>query len=198
MCLFVESIQLNEGKFLRLELHQERVCKAMKDFYPSDKVIGLAEYLNKLSFPVEGIYKCRLVYDSEIRKIEFTPYIPRKIQTLRLVKTEMDSTPYKKEDRSLLNAAYALRGDCDEIIMTKNGLVTDTSYTNIALFDGKHWVTPRIPLIYGVNRTELLNKEILTEKDITPDELVNFNRVSLFNAMNEFGSIELNISAIRQ
>ena len=198
MCRFVESIQLNEGVFKRLDLHQERVCKAMKDFYPTKKVIELAEYMNQLSFPVEGVYKCRLVYDSVIRIIEFTPYIPRKIQTLRMVKTGMDSTPYKKEDRNLLNEAYALRGDCDDIIMLKDGLITDTSFTNIALFDGINWVTPRIPLIYGVNRKELLNTGVLTEKDITPKELMNFKLISLFNAMNEFGSIELDISAIRQ
>lgn len=57
MCRFVESIQLKDGEFKRLELHQERIRKAMKDFYPTDKVIDLAEYLNHTSFPVEGIYK---------------------------------------------------------------------------------------------------------------------------------------------
>jgi 4-amino-4-deoxychorismate lyase len=198
MCRFVESIQLKDGEFKRLELHQERIRKAMKDFYPTDKVIDLAEYLNHTSFPVEGIYKCRLVYDSGIRKIEFTPYIGRKIHSLRLVETEMDSTPYKKEDRAILNDAFNLRGDCDEIIMVKDGLLTDTSFSNIALFDGLNWVTPRIPLIYGVNRTYLLKIGILIEKDVTPSGLVNFSRVSLFNAMNEFGSIELDISAICQ
>ena len=60
-----------------------------------------------------------------------------------------------------------------------------------------NWVTPRIPLIYGVNRTQLVEQGNLTEKDILPSDLVNFKRVSLFNAMNEFGSIELDISSIR-
>ena len=198
MCRFVESIQLKDGEFKRLELHQERVTKSMKDFYPTAKVMDLAEYLNKTSFPVKGIYKCRLIYDSEIRKIEFIPYIRREIHSLRLVETQMDSSPYKKEDRAILNEAFNLRGDCDDIIMGKDGLLTDTSFTNIALFDGLNWVTPRIPLIYGVNRTYLLNTGILTEKNITPSELVNFSRVSLFNAMNEFGSLELDISAICQ
>lgn len=32
----------------------------------------------------------------------------------------------------------AQKGDCDEIIIIKNGLVTDTSFTNIAIYkDGK-------------------------------------------------------------
>jgi len=52
-------------------------------------------------------------------------------------------------------------------------------------------------LIYGVNRTQLLREGVLTEKNINYADLVNFKRVSLFNAMNEFGSIELDISSIR-
>jgi len=198
MCRFIESIQLKDGEFKRLELHQERMGKAMLDYYPSYRIIDLDQSLSKTSFPIKGLYKCRIVYDFEIRKIEFTPYIKREIHTLRLVETGMETYPYKPEDRSELNAAYSLRGDCDEIILVKNGLLTDTSFSNIAFFDGVNWLTPRVPLIYGVNRTQLVERGILIEKDIPVSGLVNFQRVSLFNAMNEFGSIELDISSIRQ
>jgi len=198
MCRFIESIQLKDGEFKRLELHQERMRKAMLDYYPKDKIIDLVESLRKIVFSTEGTFKCRIVYDFEIRKIEFIPYVRREIHSLRLVETDMEPRPYKLEDRTQLNAAYSLRGDCDEIILVKNGLLTDTSFSNIALFDGFQWFTPRIPLIYGVNRTQLVENEILIEKDIAVSELLNFQRVSLFNAMNEFGSIELDISSIRQ
>lgn len=198
MCRFFESIQLNNGELKRLELHQERVTKTMLDYFPGTKVIDLFDVLYRTSFPAEGLYKCRVVYDTEIRSIEYTPYIKRDIHSLRLVVTDFESVPYKKEDRCVLDAAFALRGDCDEIILVKNGLLTDTSFSNIALYDGSDWCTPRIPLIYGVNRTQLVMDGVLTEKDITPPELMNFKRISLFNAMNEFGSIELEISSIRQ
>lgn len=197
MCRFVESIQLNDGVFKRLELHHKRVRKAMLDYYPKVKVFNLIKSLSRTTFPTEGLYKCRVVYDSEIRKIEYTPYIRREIRSLRLVETKMESIQYKKEDRSRLNAAFALRDDCDEVLLVKNGLLTDTSFTNIALFDGLNWYTPRIPLIYGVNRTELVEKRLLIEKDIPPSELEEYQRISLFNAMNEFGSIELDISSIQ-
>ncbi|MDD4971339.1 MAG: aminotransferase class IV [Paludibacter sp.] len=198
MCRFIESIQLNNGVFKRLELHQERVRLALKDYYPGVKAFDLVESLHTTTFPVTKIYKCRVLYDSVIRKIEYIPYTQRKINSLKLVETDMESTHYKLEDRSLYNAAFALRGECDEIILVKNGLLTDTSFTNIALYDGIQWYTPRSPLIYGVNRAELIQQGVLTEKDINASDLVNFTRVSLFNAMNEFGSIELDISAIRQ
>lgn len=198
MCRFVESIQLNNGDFKRLELHQERIRKAMKDYYPAYKTIDLIESLSRTSFPTEGYYKCRVIFDSEIRSIEFKPYVKPEIHTLQLVETIMESAPYKKENRRELNTAFALRKDSDDIILVKNGFITDTSFANIALFDGLKWYTPRSPLIYGVNRSQLLDQKIIIKKDILSSDLVNFLRVSLFNAMNEFGSIELDISSIRQ
>ena len=197
MCRFIESVQLNDGVFKRLDLHQERVIRAMTDFYPKDQIIDLKCVLMRTSFPTGGLYKCRVVYDSEIRKIEFIPYMKREIHSLKLVETRMESSHYKKEDRNLLNAAFALRGDCDDVILVIDGWLTDTSFANIALYDGLNWITPQIPLIYGVNRTQLLREGVLTEKNINYADLVNFKRVSLFNAMNEFGSIELDISSIR-
>jgi hypothetical protein len=38
------------------------------------------------------------------------------------------------------------RGNADEIIIVRNGLLSDTSYSNIALFDGTMWVTPKTHL----------------------------------------------------
>ena len=198
MCRFFESIQLNNGMFKRLELHQERVGKAIKDYYPAAKAFDLAESLDETTFPMAGLFKCRVLYDSVILKIEYIPYVQREINSLKLVETEIGNTHYKLEDRSLYAAAFALRGDCDDIILIKNGLLTDTSFSNIALFDGISWYTPRIPLIYGVNRAELIQQGVLIEKDLKASDLVNFKLVSLFNAVNEFGCIELDISAICQ
>jgi 4-amino-4-deoxychorismate lyase len=93
-------------------------------------------------------------------------------------------------------AVSALKGECDDVLLVKNGLLTDTSYCNIALFDGVNWVTPLTPLIQGVTRAQLLEDGKLIAKDIKLEELMNFQKIALFNALNEFGSIQLDISAI--
>ena len=196
MCRFVESIKLKDGVFYRLKLHQERVNKAFAAFYPDEEPLNILENLNQYSFPQEGTYKCRIVYDADIQSLEFAPYVRREIQSLRLVETNMESRPYKLEDRSDLNAAFALRGDCDDVLLIKDGLLTDTSYCNIALFDDENWFTPRIPLLYGVNRAQLISEEKLIEKDIKATELVNFQCICLFNAMIEFGELKLKTSVI--
>ena len=197
MCRFIESIKLQDGEFKRLELHQARIRKAFEAFYPNEKVFDLDEFLSKSDFPTEkGIFKCRIVYDAEIRQLEFSQYIMRPINSLRLVETEIESLPYKPEDRSLYNVAFALRDDCDDVLLVKNGCLTDTSYCNIALFDGNNWFTPRIPLLYGVNRAELLYEGKLVEKDIKVLELRDYQKIALFNAMIEFGELVLEVDKI--
>ena len=198
MCRFIESIKLADGKFYRLELHQARVNKAFADFYPTIKPINLSELLLKSNFPKSGTHKCRIVFDSDVQFLEYTPYVRREIKSLKLVETDMETLPYKIEDRTKLNIAFAKRKDCDDILMTKNGLLTDTSYSNIALFDGSKWVTPKFPLVYGTNRAYLLSDNKIIEKDINFSDLKNFTHIRLFNAMIEFGELELEINSIRQ
>ena len=198
MCRFIESIKLADGRFYRLELHQARVNKAFADFYPTIKPINLSELLLKSNFPKSGTHKCRIVFDSDVQFLEYTPYVRREIKSLKLVETDMDTLPYKIEDRTKLNIAFAKRKNCDDILMTKNGLLTDTSYSNIALFDGSKWVTPKFPLVYGTNRAYLLSDNKIIEKDINFSDLKNFTHIRLFNAMIEFGELELEINSIRQ
>jgi len=196
MCLFFESIKLKDGVFYRLKLHQERVNKAFEACYPSEDTLSLFEILNQSIIPQSGIFKCRIVYDSDLISLEIVPYVRREVKSLRLVDTDMESYPYKLEDRTKFNAAFAKRGECDDVLLVKQGLLTDTSYSNIALFDGKDWFTPRVPLLFGVNRAELLNLGKLIEKDITVDELKNYLQIALFNAMIEFGELVLPVSQI--
>ena len=61
---------------------------------------------------------------------------------------------------------FLIRQDKDDILIVKNGLLTDTSIANIALYDGNDWYTPLHPLLKGTKRAELLDKGVLKEKEI--------------------------------
>ena len=91
----------------------------------------------------------------------------------------------------------AQKGDSDEIIIVKHGLLTDTSFTNLAIYDGDRWITPKRPLLLGTKRAALLDKGIIQEADITLNDLQNAVKVSLFNAMIEFGEREVPIGNVR-
>jgi 4-amino-4-deoxychorismate lyase len=165
-------------------------------FFPEANRPDLQSALNDSHPPQTGLYKCRVTYDSKIRKIEYLPYRKREIHSLQIVEVQIKSLPYKQEDRSDLDRAFAMRGSFDEVLLVKNGLLTDTSICNIALFDGSEWVTPAKPLIYGVNRANLIEEGKIVEKDILLNDLENFSHIRLFNALIEFGDIELDIGNI--
>jgi len=94
--------------------------------------------------------------------------------------------PYKWIDRSAINAAFAQRGKCDDVLRTKNGFLTDASYANIILFDGTNWVTPEKHLFEGVQRSYLLDHTKIKTATITATVLSNYQSFQLINAMNSF------------
>jgi len=198
MSRFLESIKLFDGVFFRLSYHQARVNSTLSETFGNDIEIDIEEVLNSLpNIPTKGLFKCRIVYDSVIQQIEITPYVKRVIKTLKLVQSDDTFTGYKTEDRELLNDLFRKRDNCDDVIIVRDGLLTDTSFANIALFDGLNWNTPSTPVIYGTQRAELIDKKIIKEKEIRLADLKNYSNIRIFNAMLEFGEIELGVSAIQ-
>jgi 4-amino-4-deoxychorismate lyase len=193
MSQFIESIKLLNGEFYRLKLHQERINQIFDDFFPQHKAINLSHLIENQIVPKEGFFKMRIVFDSEIKNIEFLMYQLPIISSLKLIETELQSTYYKSAEREKINIAFSNRGKCDDILFVKNGLITDTSYCNVAFFDGENWFTSKIPLINGTQRKNLLQKKIIIEKDLTVNDIVSYQSICLFNSMIEFGEIVFSV-----
>ena len=70
-----------------------------------------------------------------------------------------------------------------EILILKNGLITDVSFANIAFYDGKGWYTPDSPLLKGTKRAYYIEKGLLIEKRISPADLPKYQKARLINAM---------------
>ena len=81
---------------------------------------------------------------------------------------------------------FAQRENCDDIIIVKNGLVTDSFAANLLFFNGKDWVTPTTPLLKGTKRQLLLDRGIIIEKEIMEEDVFGFQKVGLINAMIDF------------
>ena len=113
-----------------------------------------------------------MVYGGKgVETVEYAPYHMRELKTLQVVEGGDISYEYKSTDRSRLNMLAEKKGNADEVIILKHGLLTDTSFTNIAIHDGNGWITPRRPLLYGTKRAALLDQGVLTEADITIGDL---------------------------
>ena len=177
--LFIETIRVEDGTFVRPELHLQRMRQTVREAYGVASGFDLADG----SIPLQhrkGTVKCRIVYGRSLSEISFAPYVPREIRSLRLVAAD-DELDYhlKYADRSALARLLQRRDDCDEILIVRDGAITDTSYSNVAFFDGRKYVTPDTFLLNGMRRQYLLGTGVLTECRITPSDLGGFERVVL-------------------
>ena len=108
---------------------------------------------------------------------------------MRLVTSDKIDYSYKRTNREGLNELFGRRGNADDILIVKDGYLTDTSIANIALYDGNSWYTPAHPLLRGTKRAELLDNQLIVEKDISWLQLDDYTHIMLFNAMIDWERI---------
>lgn len=188
---FVETIRIEDGVPHNLYYHQLRMERTMRRFFPHAPVPSLKEELNKTAWPSDTILKVHVEYSEQgMTLVKADEYHIRTIRKLRLVTCDDIDYTFKSADRSRLEQLVQQKGDADEIIIVKNGLLTDTSYSNIALYDGTEWVTPKTPLLKGTMRQSLLDRGVMVERDITSSDYLSYKKVSLINAMMPLGRCE--------
>jgi len=146
------------------------------------KQLKLSSYIQP---PQNGRYRCRILYDTKIQSIEYIPYKSKPIQRVKIITSTLNYD-YKYANRDLLNALLPSDNTIDDILIEKNGYLTDTTIANIALYTGKEWVTPQKPLLEGTMRQKLLDSHFLTTANIRKEELQNFSHIALMNAMIGF------------
>ena len=178
---YLESIKLIDGELYHLEYHQKRV----------ESVVGRGIYRlqDMLVPPSEGLYRCRILYDAISFDVEYLSYQKRKIQTFKLIHDDFIEYSKKYAERSPLENLLQHRAECDDIIIVKNGLLTDTSIANIAFFDGERWLTPKTPLLQGTTRERLLDEGKIEKRDIGLQDIQSFKKIALMNAMIDFDII---------
>ncbi len=188
----LETIKFEDGKFANLELHQERMNKSQKELFGCEDKIDLVSELKmflakfQATYINHKIYKCRIVYSKTLQNIELLPYSSPSIKSLKLVFDDSINYNFKFENRERINQLFANRENCDEILIVKNGLITDTSFCNILFFNGKKWLTPEKPLLKGIQRQFLINNEIIETANISPCDIHNFTKARLVNSLIEF------------
>ncbi len=186
MSVLLETIRCVNGVALYLEYHQKRVDESRIALFDTNHSLVLRDYIAP---PKHGVFRCRIVYSRTIHTIEYLPYLPKSIRTLQIV-SSIISYDYKFADRSSLEALKKKYPKADDIVIEKDGFITDTSIANLAFFDGKVWFTPDKPLLEGTTRKRLLESGFLTPRAIKKEDLGYFKNVSLMNAMIGFHPIK--------
>ena len=183
--IFLETIKAVDGEIYNLSFHQKRYESVLNS-------LGVLTYKNLHDFlnpPIDGIFRCRLVYTKDKIEVSYHSYTKRSIKTLKLVYENEIEYDKKYADRTKVNALFKQREEADDILIIKNNLVCDTSIANIAFYDGDKWLTPKQPLLKGTTRARFLEIGKIFEQDIEVKDLQNYTKVALLNAMIDFDII---------
>jgi 4-amino-4-deoxychorismate lyase len=132
---------------------------------------------------LKGLFKFRLLYNEHRYKTEFVPYSLPHIRLLKPVFADDIIYNCKFSDRSKLNILSSQKGRAHDVLIIKNGLVTDTSFANIIFYDGNEWITPDTPLLRGTQREYLLRKGLIREVPVRYHDIQYFKEARIINAM---------------
>lgn len=179
---YFETIKCEDYEIFNLNYHENRVAKT----------VGLNLNLQDYIYPLSNkLLRCKLIFDeNEVINVEYFEYKKRVIKSFKFI--DDDEIDYSKKylDRTALDELFSKKSEADEIMIFKNGLLTDTSIANIAIFDGDNWLTPKKPLLEGTTRNRLLENKDIIEANIDKSMLKNAKKIALMNAMIDFDILE--------
>jgi 4-amino-4-deoxychorismate lyase len=140
----------------------------------------------QLEIPAEarkGRFKCRVEYADTIRSIQFSPYKQKIRKSVALVYDDNICYKYKSTDRRQLTRLVR-QAHTDDVIIVRNGMVTDASYCNLVFKDSLgNLFTPSDALLHGTCRQRLIDNGVVQECPIRADDICRFKTVYFINAM---------------
>lgn len=175
---YFETIKCEDYEIFNLEYHSKRVSNTV------GLNLNLQEYIYP---PTNELLRCKLIYDeSGVLEVDYFPYKKREINSFKLIFD--DNIDYSKKylNRDYLNNLFSKKENCDEVMIIKNGLISDTTIANIAIYLDGIWITPKKPLLKGTTRDRYLKEGKLIEKDISAEDLKKASKIALMNAMIDF------------
>lgn len=179
-----ETLKAVEGVIEHIGFHQARFERTRRELFGTNESLFLADHL----FPPQNLTcRVRMTYTDTIETIEYIPYQPRFIRSFALAETSIDYR-YKSCDRTALDEAKS--EGVDDVIFIKNGLLSDTTIANIALWIDGEWKTPLTPLLEGTTRARLLASGWLKAENLDVISLQKARKFAIMNALIGFCTIE--------
>ena len=175
---YFETIKCEDNEIFNLDYHNKRVANTI------GLNINLQEYVYP---PTNELLRCKVIYNkNEITNVLYFPYVKREIKSFKILFDDKVEYSKKYVNREKLDELFLKKENCDEIIIVKNSIVTDTSIANIAIYYENSWVTSKNCLLKGTTRDRLIEEKKLIEKDISLEMLKNTSHIALMNAMIDF------------
>ncbi len=183
MYLLLETIKMKEGIIHNVLLHQQRLNSSFQAHFHHACPFDLQEIVYLPEKLKTDWLKVRFLYNEKNWELQFHPYKVRRIDSLKLVYDDRISYSHKYVNRSQLTHLLKQKEEYDDILIVKNGYISDTSFSNIIFFDGKRWLTPAHPLLEGICRAKMLQEQKIVETAIRPEDIKRFTHFALINSM---------------
>jgi len=183
----LETIKVDQGKPFFISFHNERFNRTRLELFGIQENLDLSTIINP---PDLNCYRCRIVYSEKIETIEFIPYQPRIFKTFQIVYNDHIDYKYKYLDRSAIQKLEQFKQEADDILIIKQGFITDTSIANVAFLDGEQWITPANPLLKGTTRERLLQEWKIKSEIIELKKIKKYSKMALMNALLGFTVLE--------
>tara|TARA_R110001592_G_scaffold45506_1_gene145513 strand:- start:2711 stop:3313 length:603 start_codon:yes stop_codon:yes gene_type:complete len=181
-----ESVCIENGKIQNAHYHESRFKSSFYAFFGFEPNYSL---FDKVILPrIDKSLKCklRIEYNEIGTKWTISEYLKTIPSSLLMLKNDTIDYQLKYANRNNLNHLYQQKANFEDVLITKNGFITDATYSNILFTDGQKIITPSTPLLNGTCRTRLLSEGIITEAIIKADSIHFFVSFQLINALNDF------------
>jgi len=188
MCLFIETICYEQGRFQQIELHNERFNRTRQQFFGLQIPVQLDLLLSVPADLIAETVKCTVTYGTDIVRIDYNLYQIRPVKSLQMVVDDTIDYAFKYADRTKLNSLFNLRHQSDDILIIKNGFITDTSYANIVFKKEGKWYSPSNPLLNGTRIDRYFREGRVAPALLRPSDLPLFSEARIVNAMISIGN----------
>ena len=183
MYLFIETICYEKGSFHRIELHNERCNQTRRHFFGDQPSIKLQNHLciphNLIDFKV----KCTVTYGIDVISIIYSKYEVKPINSLLIINDNHIEYSFKYSDRKDLTLLAENKGQHSDILIVKNGLITDTSYANIIFKHNNNWYSQSKPLLLGTRLQSYFKDKRVIPARLTIKAISHFSEARIINAM---------------
>lgn len=193
--MFLETICVEKGVPQNLDEHARRMRQTANHFgFLVPQLPPIEQLINSAIKNVKA--KCSIVYREDIKNMAIEVYVPKRVESLKLIHASPNYS-FKFADRNELQSLLARKESCDDILIVRDGCITDTSYSNVVFLKDNQLFTPTTFLLNGTKRQKLLREDKIKEIPIHLDNLHTFERVFLINAMLDITyEVAVNVSDI--
>lgn len=178
-----ETIAIIDGIPQNLAFHQARMDNTIEKLFQKTSVFNLEEIIQVSTEYQNGLIKCRIDYNQQDFNIIFSAYQRREIRNYQCVYLDNLDYTLKYTNRTIFEDINMIK---DEAVIIHDKKVTDCRIGNLIFFKDGIWYGSKNYLLKGTQLSRLLSENRVQLKEINADEIHQYEKVMMINAMNPF------------